>query len=281
MSTDEHHPGKPGQGVGARVPRKEDARHLLGKGKFVSDMTLPDLQEVAFLRSPIAHGRITSIAKASEYADRTFTREDLDGALDIVACSKLPTYKDSTQPLLASGKVRFVGEPMAMCFAPTRAEAEDLIETVMIQIDVLPAIPSVSITREQACSNRVHDEWEDNTFLSLHMDKRFAELSAGAPVVVSRKIDLARQCMVPLEGCAAWFNPERRLGRIVLGALDGPPKILNELTLAFAAEGPMTMRTPAFEAKLRRAIAEAAPDRDAVDHQLMNTVVRRCLAQFT
>lgn len=81
--------------------------------------------------------------------------------------------------------------------------------------------------------------------------------------------------------CAAWFSPERRLGRIVLGALDGPPKILNDLTLAFAAEGPATMSTPAFEAKLQCAIAEAAPDRDALDHQLMNTVVRRCLAQFT
>jgi len=81
--------------------------------------------------------------------------------------------------------------------------------------------------------------------------------------------------------CAAWFSPERRLGRIVLGALDGPPMILNDLTLAFTAEGPATMNTPAFEAKLQCAIAEAAPDRDAVDHQLMNTVVRRCLAQFT
>lgn len=229
--------GKPGQGVGARVPRKEDARHLFGKGKFVADMTMPDLQEVAFLRSPIAHGRITSITKTSEYADRTFTREDLDGASDIIARSKLSTYKESIQPLLASGKVRFVGEPMAMCFAPTRAEAEDLIETVTIQIDDLPAIPSVSVAREQAAGNRVHDEWEDNTFLTLHMDKRFEELSAGAPVVVSRKVDLARQCMVPMEGKAVlayWDHQFDQL--IVYSATQVPHMIRMGLSICLALD---------------------------------------------
>ena len=45
-------------GIGARVPRKEDARHLAGRGSFVADMVLPRQREVAFLRSPIAHGRI-------------------------------------------------------------------------------------------------------------------------------------------------------------------------------------------------------------------------------
>lgn len=46
------------QGIGVRVPRKEDARHLHGRDRFVSDMILPGQSEVAFLRSPIAHGRL-------------------------------------------------------------------------------------------------------------------------------------------------------------------------------------------------------------------------------
>ncbi|SPD56690.1 protein of unknown function (plasmid) [Cupriavidus taiwanensis] len=57
-----------GQGVGARVARKEDARHLHGKGRFVADIAMPDLQEVAFLRSPVAHARLLSVTKPSRHA---------------------------------------------------------------------------------------------------------------------------------------------------------------------------------------------------------------------
>ena len=55
--------GKPGEGIGARVPRKEDSRHMHGRGNFVSDMVFPGQMEVAFLRSPIAHGRLRGVTK--------------------------------------------------------------------------------------------------------------------------------------------------------------------------------------------------------------------------
>ena len=117
--------GKPGQGIGARVLRKEDARHLHGRGQYVSDVVLPGQREVAFLRSPVAHGRIRGITKPPGSEGRVFVREDLIEAKDIVAASTLPSFKLSAQPPLAHGKVRFVGEPMVMCVAKTRAEAED------------------------------------------------------------------------------------------------------------------------------------------------------------
>jgi carbon-monoxide dehydrogenase large subunit len=218
MSEGEHPHGKPGQGVGARVPRKEDARHLFGKGKFVGDMSMPGLQEVAFLRSPVAHARIQSITKDPKYADRTFVREDMQSSTDIVADSKVPTYKQSSQPPLASGKVRFVGEPIAMCFADTRAEAEDLIETISVQMEDLPPIASVNVAKEQAPTNRVHEEWDDNTFMTLKMDKRFDELSANAPVVVHRTIDLARQCMVPMEGKAVLAYWDHQFDQLIVYA---------------------------------------------------------------
>ena len=106
-------PGKP-QGVGARVPRKEDARHLHGKGNFVADMAMPGLSEVAFLRSPLAHARITAVRVADQIAGNVFLRQAMPDARDIVADSTLPTYQASAQPPLASGKVRFVGEPVAL-----------------------------------------------------------------------------------------------------------------------------------------------------------------------
>ena len=90
--------------MGARVPRKEDARHLHGKGNFVADMAMPGLSEVAFLRSPLAHARIASVRVASQIADKAFVRQAMADARDIVADSTLPSYQVSAQPPLASGR---------------------------------------------------------------------------------------------------------------------------------------------------------------------------------
>lgn len=80
--------------------------------------------------------------------------------------------------------------------------------------------------------------------------------------------------------CAAWFDPQLKLGRIVLGALDGPPRVLRDLTIAFASKGPSLLDSPDYDAQLQAAVAGAAPDRDAVDQRLLATVVTRCLRQL-
>ena len=189
------------QGVGARVERKEDARHLNGRGQFVADMHMPELSEVAFLRSPFAHARIISTALAPETASRVVLRESMGDVLDIVAESALPTYQSSAQPPLASGKVRFVGEPVALAFAPTRAEAEDIVETIELEFEDLPVYADAT-TAKAATANFIHDEWTHHNFLTLKADTKFDELASQAKVVVRRSMDLARQCMVPLEGKA-------------------------------------------------------------------------------
>ena len=74
-----------GQGVGARVRRKEDSRFLRGRGNYVSDMILPGQSEVAFLRSPIAHGRIRRITKPPGSEGRVFVRSDLAEAAAMIA----------------------------------------------------------------------------------------------------------------------------------------------------------------------------------------------------
>src|SRR5262249_32248150 len=135
------------QGVGARVQRKEDARHLHGRGNFVSDMILPGQSEVAFLRSPIAHGRIRRVVKARGTESQVFVRAALDGAAAIVAPTTVPGYKLSECHPLAHEKVRFVGEAIAMCVAPTRAEAEDLAEQVEIELDELPVLVDAHAAR--------------------------------------------------------------------------------------------------------------------------------------
>lgn len=189
------------QGIGARVPRKEDARHLAGKGNFVGDMAMPGLCEVAFLRSPLAHARIVSAHVPDDIAELVVLREAMVDAKDIVSPSTLPTYQDSAQSPLASGKVRFVGEPVAMAFAPTRALAEDLVEKVEIEYEELPVYADVWSALD-ASEHFVHGHWHDNRFVTLKADRDFAALAAQAEVKVSRRIELSRQCMVPMEGKA-------------------------------------------------------------------------------
>ena len=183
--SEEH--GRPGQGIGARVLRKEDSRHMHGRGQFVSDMVLPGQREVAFLRSPVAHGRIRAIRKPAGSEGTVFVREDLVGAKDIEAASTLPSYKLSAQPPLAHGKVRFVGEPVVMCVAKTRAEAEDLSERVELDIEELPALVDADAARLEKAT-RVHEHWDDNLFLTLSVDNGFDALSKKASVVVKREV---------------------------------------------------------------------------------------------
>src|SRR3954452_7489399 len=78
------------QGIGASVKRKEDARHLQGRGSFVADMKLPGLREVAFLRSWAAHGRIARIGKPARSEGSVFVREDLAEVADVVAGNTVP-----------------------------------------------------------------------------------------------------------------------------------------------------------------------------------------------
>ena len=223
------HPGstariKP-QGIGARVLRKEDDRHLHGKANFVADMMMSGLSEVAFMRSPLAHARITAveIAPASQHA--VFTRAHLSDVLDIAADSSLPTYQLSAHPPLASDKVRFVGEPIVMGVAATRAEAEDLLETVQVQYQELPAYADV-LSAMQATEHLVHEHWKDNAFVTLSVDKNFETLAAQAEVVVHRKMSLSRQCMVPLEGKAVLAYWDHQANQLVVVSATQVPHLI-------------------------------------------------------
>ena len=223
------HPGskasiKP-QGIGARVLRTEDQRHLQGTGHFVADMVMPGLSEVAFLRSPLAHARITSIEIPQACQASVLTRLLLTDLLDITADSSLPTYQVSSHPPLASEKVRFVGEPVVMGFAPSRAEAEDLLETVQVQYEDLPVYAEV-LTSLQATEHLVHEQWKDNVFVTLSIDKNFEALAAQAEVVVHRKMSLSRQCMVPLEGKAVLAYWDHQANQLVVVSATQVPHLI-------------------------------------------------------
>src|SRR6266849_1239645 len=121
-----------GFGVGASLLRKEDDRHLRGRGEFVADIRLSGTQEVVFLRSPHAHARIRSITVPPEARGHVFAAADLPLVTPIRVVTQAAGAKSPPWPPLATDKVRYVGEAIAACLAPTRAEAEDLAARITV-----------------------------------------------------------------------------------------------------------------------------------------------------
>jgi len=202
------------QGVGARLTRKEDDRFLRGRGQYVADIRIAGLQDIAFVRSPLAHARIKAIHVPEPYRDVVFTAADLVGVNPIRAVSGLPGFKISEQPVLATGKVRHVGELVAMCVARTRAEAEDIAAAVTLELEELPAVYDMRKARE-AGSALVHEHWGDNVFLESAFEVDIAS-ALDAPIKVTREITTARQCMSPLEGRGVVATFDHRLDQLTL-----------------------------------------------------------------
>lgn len=203
------------EGIGARVPRKEDARHLAGRGRFVGDIRMPGLRDVAFLRSPVAHARILSVAKPAGGEDRVFTAADLEGVKPVVTRSSIPGYKLSEYPPLATGKVRFVGEIVAMAVAPTRAEAEDLCEEIAFDYEELAPVVESEAGRAPGAP-LLHPEWGDNLFLKTSFDSGIEAVLRDAPVRVTREFKTARQCMHPMEGKGVLAHWDFQTGQLVV-----------------------------------------------------------------
>ncbi|HUW80756.1 MAG TPA: xanthine dehydrogenase family protein molybdopterin-binding subunit [Acidocella sp.] len=208
-------------GVGRSVPRREDDRLLRGRGRFVGDLKLPGMMELAFVRSPLAHARILSITKPKGQEHLVFTGADLTAIQPITAITALPGFKASSQPILASEKVRHVGEPIAVCLAPTRAEAEDLAEQVLVEFEELPVLADMLESRQS--ENLVHEHWGDNVFLETRVD---GDIPATAPVIIRRTLRTARQCMSPMEGRGVLAEWDSRLEQLIVTTSTQMPHIV-------------------------------------------------------
>ncbi len=213
-----------GKGVGASLRRKEDARYLRGRGQFVGDIRRPGMLEVAFVRSPVAHARITGITKPRALEDRVWVMQDLAGVKPIRAVSGLKGFKPSDLWPLAKDKVRHVGEPIAMCVGTSRGEAEDIAAQVRVDYEELPAVVDMIQARVKPPA-LVHDEWGDNIFLETLYDADLAQIRESAPIQVRRHIRTARQAMSPLEGRGVLCEWLERVGQLEMHSSTQMPHI--------------------------------------------------------
>ena len=150
----------PFEGIGASVKRKEDLRFLSGRGQYTDDIVRPGQTYAYILRSPHAHARInrvdTAAAQASPGVVAVYTGADL-AAIGGLPCGWQIHNKDGSpmaepkHPVLAEGKVRHVGDPVAVVIAETCGQAKDAAEAIVVDYDVLPARPR-SMTASPATS---------------------------------------------------------------------------------------------------------------------------------
>ena len=218
--------GSEGTGVGACVPRREDDRYMRGRGRYIGDIKLAGMKEVAFLRSSVAHGRIRGFDIPDVLRAQVTLAADMAGVKNIRAVTALPGFKVSEQPALATDKVRYVGELVAMCLAPDRARAEDIVQRVSVDIEELPAIHDMVRARD-ADAPLIHEQWDENSFLeSVVDDPNFDEIAAKAPIKITRTFQTARQCMSPIEGRGVVAEWDSRLEQLTVYSASQMPHIV-------------------------------------------------------
>ena len=157
--------------IGARVLRKEDYRFLTGAGQYTDDVAMPGQTYATFVRSPHAHAVIKkiSIEKACKAPGvvRIFVGKDLaDAKVGGLPCGWLITdvngqpMKEPPFPCLAQGKVRHVGERVAVVIAETQDQAQDAAELVKVDYEILPAVVD---PKKASSSKPIHEIAPDNT----------------------------------------------------------------------------------------------------------------------
>ena len=203
--------------VGRSIERIEDLRLLTGKGCYVDDLSIPGMLHAAILRSSVAHGRLVSVdaSRALEMPGvcAVITAADiangLNGAIPRIPMRQeaLPELERFEQPVIANGKVRYVGEPIAVVVADDAARAEDALDAIVVDIETLPA------TGESAAAGRgdalLYEEAGTNCALTLSALRGNADAAfATAPYTRRERFRVHRHTALPMEtrGLLAEWN---------------------------------------------------------------------------
>lgn len=217
-------------GIGQGVTREEDPRLLKGRGLFVNDVNLPDQSYAVVLRSPHAHAEIrsidTSAAAALPGVLAVYTGEDV--AADNLGVPGMPAkwlrpdgepMKYRPQPPLALGRVRYVGDPVALIVADTLAQAHDAAEAVAVDYLPLPSITDTARTVD-ADAPLVWDDSPDNVSGMFQVGDAAATETAfsRADRIVSRRFVISRVFAQYMEARGAIGAYDEREDRYLLHA---------------------------------------------------------------
>ncbi|MDE0358177.1 MAG: xanthine dehydrogenase family protein molybdopterin-binding subunit [Gammaproteobacteria bacterium] len=191
--------------IGASLKRKEDARFLTGRGRYTDDINLPGQLYAHLLRSTVAHANLgsvdTSAAEAAPGVHAVFTGPDME-AVGGVPTGWLIHSKDGSpmvepkHPAMAIGKVRHVGEIVAIVVAETRDQAREAAALIDIDYQELPAVASLEAARAGGAP-LVWDEADGNLCYDWEVGDRAAAEAAIAGAAHTVSIDVVNQRLVP------------------------------------------------------------------------------------
>ncbi|MEL0143611.1 MAG: xanthine dehydrogenase family protein molybdopterin-binding subunit, partial [Alphaproteobacteria bacterium] len=186
--------------VSQPVSRKEDPRLLRGGGKYTDDKNLAGQAYAYFVRSPLAHGEIVSVdisaAKTAPGVLAVLTHDDIAAAglgtlpnnLPLKSHDGTPLIKPP-RPVLATGRVRHMGEPIAAVIAETAMQARDAAELVELDITALPAVTSLDKAVAEGAP-QLHEEAPGNVCLDFQMGNAEATAKAFSEAAHITKLHL-------------------------------------------------------------------------------------------
>jgi carbon-monoxide dehydrogenase large subunit len=194
-------------GIGARVERKEDFRFITGKGNYTDDINRPGQAYATFLRSPHAHATIKKIdtkkAAAMPGVLAILTGDDIaNDKVGGLICGWMIHSKDGTpmkagaHPALAQGKVRYVGDHVAVVIAESLAEAKDAAEAIQVDYEKLPAVVELASATKKG-QPAIHDAAPDNQVFDWHLGDKAAADAAFKKAKHVTKLDITNNRLVP------------------------------------------------------------------------------------
>lgn len=213
--------------IGQPMPRVEDFRLVTGRGQFVADIQPDGLIHAAILRSTVPHGRIISIESAEalkiEGVHGIITAQDIGPTIPDIPVRMAPLEGQARfqQPVIASDKVRYVGEPIAVVLADSRALAEDAID--LIEVDIEPLAP-VASPAETPAPSLLFEQHQTNICTSYKVGIGDAAAAfAQADYTRAETFKVHRHTASPMEArglVAAWDAETEKL--VVWGAAKVP-----------------------------------------------------------
>jgi carbon-monoxide dehydrogenase large subunit len=193
--------------IGQAVKRREDYRFLTGAGQYTDDVQIPNQTYAYFLRSPHAHAKIKAIRKdkatKAPGVVAIFTGDDIASAkIGGLPCGWLITdvngqpMKEPPHPVLAQGKVRYVGDHVAIVIAESYAQAKDAAELVEVDYEVLPAVVDVADAAKKGAP-ALHDIAPDNTCYVWALGDKAAVDKAFASAAHVTTLEFVNNRLIP------------------------------------------------------------------------------------
>ncbi|MCC7326904.1 MAG: xanthine dehydrogenase family protein molybdopterin-binding subunit [Burkholderiales bacterium] len=229
--------------IGQSVRRKEDVRFLTGVGQYTDDVVHPHQTYAYFLRSPHAHAKIRNIdtakAKAAPGVVGVFTGADLDG-VNGLPCGWLITGTDGKpmneppHPVLAQGKVRHVGDQVALVVADSVLQAKDAAESIDVDYEVLPSVVSC-VDALKAGAPQIHEQAPGNKCYTWALGDKGAVDAAFAKAAHVTKLDIVNNRLIPnaIEPRAAVASYSRADDSYTLYVANQHPHVERLLMTAF------------------------------------------------